>query len=429
VFSENLTMVIGAEWRTWDAEHYADSKYFEFGTDRDMGPEVIDEVERRYDYDGEATNSSVFARLQYSPMPEVVTIMADVQQNWVDQSISENGVRQYDFYNRAWTDIYARATRDIIEGWDASNGVPTTATVNVVANPAALDELYERSYDFFQPKFGINWNITQNWNMFLNYSQAKKEPKVGDWYTRTSVPKSDQDLKEESLTNSEIGIGYRSTRLAANLNYYMMEFEDKIESITDINGDRETINAGNADHDGIEFSLNYMINQQFSFRSSFTFADNKWTDTNPNITNIFSTPVEDVVGKYVPGSPQTMMFLELDYNGDNWFGWLSYNAWDDYYVTYDNTNLNYKGVVQPLLDESGRLPDFMEMNLGFGYKMEMDNGTQFRISLRANNFTGEDNYLDAYIGSDYGRADGSGPYLGVIQAPLENYFLSASFKF
>jgi len=429
VFNENFTLVTGGEIRFWNAEHYAESLNFFYGDEgAGKGATIIDEVERRYDYDGETQNGSVYARLQWSPIPEVLTFMFDVQQNFIEQEVTENFIRQYDYYNRAWTDIYARATMDIIENWDASNGVPTTSSVNVVANPDAAIDLYSRSYDFFQPKFGVNWNVSENWNVFGNYSQSKKEPKVGDWYNRSSVPQSDIDLQEEDLTDLELGFGYRSHNVAFTLNWYSLDFENKIESVTDSNGDRETLNAGNADMEGFEISLKLQATEHLTWTASATLADNKWVSPNPNIDQIFFIDSEDIIGKYVPGSPQTMFFTELSYSQDAWYGFVNFNYWDDYYTTYDNTNVTYRGLVMDTLNEDSTLPEFSEIGLGVGYDWELKNGSTLKIILRGNNITGHKHFVDAYVGSDYGR-ESSGPYLGVTQAPEENFWLNLGWKF
>ncbi|PIE91446.1 MAG: hypothetical protein CR997_00915 [Acidobacteria bacterium] len=430
VFSPALTLVTGGEVRFWEADHYSQSKNFEFG---DEGPGKgaiqVEEVERRYDYTGETTNASVYARLQYSPIPEQLTFMFDVQYNLVEQSVTENAVRQYDFYNRQWTDIYARTTRDIINNWTHDeDGNLLTTQADVIANPEASADRYERDYDFLQPKFGVNYNINENWNVFANYSEAKKEPKVGDWFPRHSVPKSEDELKEEDLTDLELGFGYHSANVAFTFNYYMLTFENKIQSVTDNNGDRETLNAGNADMNGLELSFKWMVNDNFTWSASYTGADNEWTAPNSNIDVIFFIDADEIVGKKVPGSPQTMFFTELAYTEGNFFGYLNYNFWDDYYTTYDNTNVTYKGVTLETLNDDSTLPAFSEVGLGLGYNFELDGGSALRLVFRVDNLTGHKHYNNASVRKDYGRLS-SGPYLGVVQAAEETFWLNLSWRF
>ena len=39
---------------------------------------------------------------------------------------------------------------------------------------------YSIDYNFFTPRFGINYNINPSLNLYTSYSMAKKEPKDGD---------------------------------------------------------------------------------------------------------------------------------------------------------------------------------------------------------------------------------------------------------
>jgi outer membrane receptor protein involved in Fe transport len=438
VFNEKLTMVVGGELRLWDAEHVSYSDKFEFGDEPATGlsPQRIENVEDRYNYDGIVDNYSVFARLQWSPV-ENITIMADVGYLNFDQSIEEVLIRQYDFYNRQWTDIYARFTADELDNWDASD--PNNVTADVVANPAADPSYYSREYSFVQPKFGINWNVNDNWNVFANYSQASKEPQVGDWYNRSSPPLGTDEIDQEELKDFELGISYRTRKQNLSVNIYRMAFEDKIESVTDSLGNRETINAGDADHDGIEIAYNLQINNNLSWIASGTFANNEWTrvvdydpaidyDNNPDLSEpfIFGLPAGSVYGKKVPDSPQTIVFTELAYHSKTWFGYVNYNHWDDYYALYNNSPVTDDEGRLIGLDADGTLPTFSEVGLGIGYNMDVG-GDNLRLSLRGNNITGHDHYVDASYSSDYGR-DG-GRYLGVTQAPKAQIYLTVDYSF
>ncbi|MDJ0837238.1 MAG: TonB-dependent receptor [Acidobacteriota bacterium] len=435
VFNEKFTLVTGGEFRFWEADHFSDAEEFEYGIEDSvgLGPEVIDFVEKRYDYVGEVDNMSVFARGQFKPT-EKLTVMVDVGFLTFDQKITENPIHQWDFYNRRWTDIFARATQDLSSDWDASGA---TTTANVIANPAADPDAYDRDYDFFQPKFGVNYNVDDNWNAFVNYSFAYKEPQVGDWYNRSSVPLTQDILDEESLTNLELGFGYRSRNMNLSVNYYVMEFEDKIESVTDSNGDRETINAGDADHTGLEVALNTQFNNNWTWSISASLADNEWTrvlDYDPNydydsdpdrrIPVMFGQSADQILGSKVPDSPQTMWWTEIAYRSDNWSAYANYNYWDDYYVLFDNDGSDIVG-----LNDDSTLPTFSEVGIGITYFWKVRTGSSLAISLRGSNITGHEHYNDARYSRDFGRPDGSGPYLGVTQGAEDSWYATLDWTF
>ncbi|MBI2570422.1 MAG: TonB-dependent receptor [Candidatus Schekmanbacteria bacterium] len=420
VVNRYFTVVAGGEVRDWEARHYSDSFNFEFG---DEGPgkpaTVVPEVERRYDYDGDVLFGSLYLRAQLSPIPDKLTIMLDGQESYNKQTVTERAIRQYDFFNRKWTDIWARSTKDLIENWDASSG---TATATVRPNPAADDSLYERDFTFFQPKFGVNYNVTDSVNVFTNYSIAKKEPKVGDWYFRSGVPASEdeQNIQAETLQDFEIGAGYRSQSHGVTVNVYEMRFEDKITGITDSNNNRKTLNVGNAKLRGAELSYRYAITRHFGLLTSLAYSQNKWDSVNGDVSKIFGLPAADVIGKHVPGAPERQAYLELSYHSDTWNGYLADNYWDKYYVLYDNSTVAG-------LREDGTLPSFNEVNMGFGYNFAVSKGRTLSFMLRANNLLGRKQYVDASYATDFGR-DGKA-HLGVTQSAERTYYLTAGFSF
>jgi outer membrane receptor protein involved in Fe transport len=424
VFSDRFTMVTGGEIRIWEADHYADTELFEFGNESSIGgtPETLAFAERRYDYKGKVDNYSVYIRGQWSPN-DSVTIMADVGYLGFKQSIDENAIHQYDFYNRAWTDLYARATSDTIDGYDASGGL---ATGTVVAG--ADSSLYSRDYDFIQPKLGLNWNINSEWNMFVNASQAKKEPQVGDWYNRSSVPLSSQELKEETLLDLELGFGYRTRKQNLSLNLYSMTNKDRIETTYD-NDIRYSQNVGKAKHEGLEIGYNLAATDNLTFVATASFADNTWEDLDGRVrlSSVNYDP-EDLIGKHVPGSPESQIFLELNYRAKNWNVYANYNWWDNYYVIWDNSGLDYDGDPIVGIDSSSRLPTFSELGVGGSYNLQFGNGNSMSLSLRGFNVTGHEHFNNAVYGRDYGRYP-NGPYLGVAQSPEAQWFATMDVNF
>lgn len=63
--------------------------------------------------------------------------------------------------------------------------------------PLAVD----KKFDFFNPKVGLNWNITSNHRVYASFSVAQKEP------TRNNYTDGDPDSypKAEKLLDYEAG--------------------------------------------------------------------------------------------------------------------------------------------------------------------------------------------------------------------------------
>ena len=398
--SDMITVTLGGEARYWKARHFAQSFDFRMFDLNTGSVKRIDEVQLRYDYDGIVINTSAFGRLLISPINDL-TIMLDGQYARYSSRVEERPIRVYDFAAQKWTDIFYYQTRDLKD----ENG-----------NPKYKDSDYQRVFTFFMPKAGFNYNITPEFNFFGNISVSKKEPKTADWYSRSSGPGANQpkdengnpiELKPESLTNYEAGIGYYGRYVIVKANAYLMNFEDKIERVVNQAGELVTINAGKARHMGLELEARFRYHRWDGLLSA-TYSRNRWQEM--NVQKIFGINKEDVVNKVVPFAPERIFNAELGYNIKGFRFGLSTSYWDEYYGNYDNT---------------AKLPAFFELNAVIAYHFKLA-GSDVDIRLNLNNITNRENYTRAAWTRDFNRNDDLAGkyYMYVVQAPLFYTFLT-----
>ena len=424
-FGDVLTVVGGMEYRFWDARHTAQSfnfRYYDTTQQDSIG--IIDEVQRRYDYNGQVTNQTFFGRLMFKPMPRL-TAMADVQLASVRYETVENPQEVYDFYSREFTGEEYFATKEL--------------TLVDGSQVFSADD-YIKEYSFLQPKFGVNYNITKNLNFIFNYSIGYKEPQTHDVYDRTNGPKGTMsfqvnvdsvatftsqddlfdvvdntslgdyigfeliDLDPEKAVNMDFGLGWRSSNFRLDLNIYNMKFTDKIESIWD-RDEKQTLNAGSATMRGVELGWSAKLSRDLLFSGSVTAQDHRWDEM--DVDEIFGVSAEEIAGSIVPGSPQQVSNFELKYLlSDNMFASLSNNQWSGYFVDYENTY---------------ELPTFNETNVKIGYVMDMG-GTKVSAILHANNIFSHEHYVQGSQGKDYGYYQGFQNFIAT--APVANYWLT-----
>jgi outer membrane cobalamin receptor len=405
------TAFVGGEARLWKADHYA--KSLKFRSVDPTGNLLEDpEVERRYDYSSTVTNLSGFARMQFQPMAKLNAVV-DGQYASYTSKVEENPVQIYDFQARQFVDAFYRVSMDV----QNSDGTPKFS-----------DADYERTYSFFSPKIGLNYNVNDQLNVLANYSIAYKEPKVGDWYNRGTGPNTEQELDPEKSANIEFGAGYRTGALTLDANYYILNFEDKIESVYDQDGSRVTINAGKAKHQGLELAASAAMGQ-LDASGSLTLAQNRWQEI--DVQQIFGAPADSVADKVVPFSPEKMASAAAGYTiGPMRIG-LSTRWWDDYYASYTN---NYQ-----LADgtwKEAKLPNFWELNADLSYGLKLG-GRDVNLRLDLNNLTNRQNFSKAQWSQDFNRylADGTADplngdyYMYVAQSPLLNAFFTVEVVF
>jgi len=422
--NDMIKLTVGGEMRYWRALHKAytrDVRYY--GGTYDQG-------QTRYNYDGIVTNISGFLRTQIKPIPEL-NIVLDGQYASYTSRVEENPIQIFDYGLGMHIDEYYYATKANFEEGD-----------------------YEKTYDFFSPKAGINYNITDYLNVLANFSIAKKEPRQTDWYDRANGPDYRQtwtdsldvvhveELDSETATTYEAGIGYEGVGWNLAANYYMTNYEDKLESVYTHDQETLTINAGSAIHQGLEVETNLMINN-FDLSVSGTYSQNRWDKM--NVEEVFGDSAKHIVDNVVPFSPEQMAAFALGYtfedlpmDGSLRIG-FSGNWWDEYYGNYTNEyyteyienpdGWGYIPVEESL--EDAKLPYFVTFNSDITYRFKVG-GKDASIKLDIKNINNrEDNYSRAAWTTDYGRQDelNGVQHMYVTPAPLFNAFLTAEVSF
>ena len=135
----------------------------------------------------------------------------------------------------------------------------------------------------FTFKGGINYNLNESMNVFMNIgylSKAQRFNNVFDYENQLFL-----EIENEKVKSVELGYSIVKPRLTFNLNTYYTIWEnkpsDKRVYITDsVNSDiRYTVNINNmnARHMGAEFEFGYRITDNLLFESILSLGDWKWT--------------------------------------------------------------------------------------------------------------------------------------------------------
>ncbi|NQT65734.1 MAG: TonB-dependent receptor, partial [FCB group bacterium] len=244
--TENLNLIVGAEGRYWQADHYKEGTDFRYYNPEDPDSiSTFDAYMRDYDYSSQVINTSGFARtkinIPFDSVIQNINFMLDGQYAVYYSEVDENMIQFFDPIQEEFIDEGYYATKnDSIDVWMFDDIGDST----LVRISKFDDDDYKRTYNFFSPKFGININLNDDWNVLANYSIVYKEPTVGDWYDRSDGPGVNQivdnkefDLVPEKGETIECGLGYNHDPFKVDVTYYHTNYTDKIESITDLHGD------------------------------------------------------------------------------------------------------------------------------------------------------------------------------------------------
>ena len=212
---------------------------------------------------------------------------------------------------------------------------------------------YEVTYNFFNPRFGINYNLSQSWNIYGNLSFSKREPTDSELYDTWDGPDdlgvsplfanadtiyndndeikiidwSDSLVKEEELTDYEFGINYLTGAYELKLNLFQMNFHNEIIAYGGVDDEGNPI-RGNADetvHRGIESSFKVELPYNFFVDGSLAYNDNYFSKDfflTQNVYNdedweIIDYSSENVIYNKIAGFPDFLGNIKISYKSSN----------------------------------------------------------------------------------------------------------------
>ena len=83
----------------------------------------------------------------------------------------------------------------------------------------------DETYNFFNPKFGLNYDITPNHKAYVSYAIAHKEPTRNNF--ENNINAELEMPKAERLNDLEVGYKYQSQVFTAGVNFYWMKYKDQ----------------------------------------------------------------------------------------------------------------------------------------------------------------------------------------------------------
>ena len=129
----------------------------------------------------------------------------------------------------------------------------------------------KENYSFLNPKVGITYS-NKNWQAFLSYALAGKEPNRDDFEAgATSLP------KPEKLSDIELGVEKKSTTYSFGANIYYMSYQNQLVVTGKINdvGAYTRTNITKSYRAGIELQGKAKITNWVNVAANITFSENK----------------------------------------------------------------------------------------------------------------------------------------------------------
>jgi iron complex outermembrane receptor protein len=143
-------------------------------------------------------------------------------------------------------------------------------TSGLTSDRAPID--VDSNFNFFNPKAGFIYRITENSDLYFSFARAHREPNRNDFENGVSTA--------ERLDDFELGWRYRSEQFKLNANGYYMNYTDQLVltgAIDDV-GAPIRATSGKSYRLGFELDADYKISNSFSLQPNAAFSANRNQD-------------------------------------------------------------------------------------------------------------------------------------------------------
>ena len=295
---DQLDLIVGGGWNNYLGDHFGEVIWARFASDSEIR-------DRYYDDDSQKSDFNIYAKGNYV-----------VKNQW-----------------RIFGDFQYRCV-----GYSA-NGEDTG--------------LVDDTFNFFNPKAGITYNLDPENNFYFSYALAQREPNRNDYENGSPKP--------EKLNDFELGWRYLTQRTSLNTNLYYMRYKDQLVLTGELNdvGAPLRANVGDSYRLGLEVDARFSLGQKFVWQPNLALSLNRNIDfvfqrdsvlENLGNTNIAYSP-EVIAGNIISYIPNEKLQISLltKYVGEQYMG--NIDSETSKLDAYSQTDLN----IQYRLDTNGFL--------------------------------------------------------------------------
>ncbi|HAF29847.1 MAG TPA: TonB-dependent receptor [Bacteroidales bacterium] len=406
----NLDIMIGVDGRYYVGEHYREVTdllggdfYLESGIDVNNFDKVVGVGDKiAYANDGHVGWVGLFGQAEYK---------LDKLSTFVSLSLSDKMYQRVDYMNYF--------TDDLISQINASATLEQQYR-DELGNRKFLEAMKGQESDWvsfigYMAKGGANYQLNDNHNVFFNTGYFQRQPDF-DAVFLNYINWVNEKAENEKVYSFELGYGYRSPIISANLNAYYTKWSDKTFtpsiSVTDPATGARTYYIANilgidAAHMGLELDFVIKPIEKLQITGFVSVGDWRWLtdvedvgvfDENQNEIGTFDVYLKDVK---VGDAAQTSAAIGIDYEllKGLKFG-VDYNYYDNIYADFDVLGRTSAPAVGESNPNSWEMPFYslVDMNLRYNFKVSDLNATLY---CNVNNLLDTEYISDATDGNNH----------------------------
>jgi len=285
-------------------------------------------------------------------------------------------------------------------------------------------ELNTITWNFFNPKAGFVYNITNKSNIYFTVGQSFREPTRTNMFNGGDSPSMFNfntgsiygftNIKPEKVVDYEFGVKHTSNKLVLQANLFYMNFSNEIlpSGGTAPNSVGNSVSAPNSFRKGVEIDFKYNITKYLTFDYNQSLTYTKFEDIeisefryDENTESVVKNEVQLDSGQAIL-TPRNIFNIGLTYNKKGFLFGITSKSQNSSYLDLSNEN---------------KINSFTVLNSVIGY--ENDN---YSILLSVNNITSEKYFTNgSMIDRDFYTTDDR----HLFTNPLINSFLTLRYKF
>ncbi len=303
--------------------------------------------------------------------------------------------RFYEYYgSKDVISLYGHSLTVLSEKWKLMADLQLVYNRYAIDKEKYLSNNFSLSYFFVNPRVGLNYNIDEHLNSYVNVAYTTREPRLknlydasGSYYGETPNFKADvingvvhYDFKNpiakpEKLLNVEAGVGYRTSDIFLAVNAFWMEFFDELikKGEVDIWGQPVTGNAERTRHVGLEIEGLWKLNKEFSFGGNATLMQNrliKYSVMEKDANGVLYR--RSLNGNPIAGAPDYLLNIAMNYERNDFYATLRGKYVGEFYT--DNTkNPLMKNEAYWVWNALGQYLFKTNSGLGYGLRLEVRN--------------------------------------------------------
>jgi len=243
---QNLTANIGGGWNKYIGNHWGNVIWAKEPADVELTPDF-----EYYRSKAKKSDFNIYGKVNYQ-LVDGLNAYVDLQYRHVDYKMQDP---RDEYLGTAFTGAY----------------------------------VINEKYDFFNPKFGLNYDITPNHKVYASYAISHKEPVRNNFQNYyADMMKANATGTEgkigkptaERLNDLEAGYKYQSSKFTAGANFYYMNYKDQFVLTGEIDniGEAITRNLDKSYRLGVELEAAWAPINWFRWDANATWSKNRVKD-------------------------------------------------------------------------------------------------------------------------------------------------------